>query len=237
MIGRSAALLTFIVLAPSALAQQQPAPPIPAYNAIDAKKHVGELAIVCGLVVESQCKETTFDVILKLAPIEKSKDFMIRIPSDTKDLFGSGLPTRWNGNVACAGGTIERIEGGFEVLVKDPRSLDTPPQLNPTPIPVFAPNAHQLCDRESKPPTPQKAGKPEYTRDALARRVEGKVVVLAVVEVDGTVGDVRVDRSVDPDLDKEAIKAAKRWRFSPGTFQGTPVPMVVKIELDFMIRK
>jgi hypothetical protein len=34
----------------------------------------------------------------------------------------------------------------------------------------------------------------------------------------------------------EAIKAAKQWRFSPGTRLGEPVPVVVSIELSFTLR-
>jgi TonB family protein len=55
---------------------------------------------------------------------------------------------------------------------------------------------------------------------------------------DGTVGDVRVTKSLDPifGLDQEAIKAARGWRFAPGTRQGQPVPVLVTIELSFTLR-
>ena len=56
--------------------------------------------------------------------------------------------------------------------------------------------------------------------------------------VDGTVGDVKVTRSLDPifGLDQEAIKAAKQWRFRPGMRQGEPVPVIITIELTFTLR-
>ena len=59
-----------------------------------------------------------------------------------------------------------------------------------------------------------------------------------VVQTDGTVGDLRVMRSLDRrfGLDEEAIAAAKRWRFRPGTLNGKPVPVVVTIELSFSVR-
>jgi outer membrane biosynthesis protein TonB len=37
-------------------------------------------------------------------------------------------------------------------------------------------------------------------------------------------------------LDEEAIAAAKRWRFRPGTLKGQPVPVIVSIELTFSVR-
>jgi TonB family protein len=58
------------------------------------------------------------------------------------------------------------------------------------------------------------------------------VLVEAVVLNDGTVGRVCVQRGVDPDLDMEAIAAARRW-FEPGTLDGKPVAVLVTIEFTF----
>ena len=61
-----------------------------------------------------------------------------------------------------------------------------------------------------------------------------EVVVLA----NGTVGDVKVIGSLDKicGLDMEAIKAARQWRFLPGTFEGKPVDVLVRLILDFNLR-
>ena len=58
------------------------------------------------------------------------------------------------------------------------------------------------------------------------------------VLVDGTIGDIRILRSLDKQfgLDEEAIKAAKQWRFLPGRRFGEPVPVIVTIELAFTLR-
>jgi TonB family protein len=81
--------------------------------------------------------------------------------------------------------------------------------------------------------------KPQYTAEAMRAKVQGGVLLECVVQTDGTVGDVRVIRSLDTTygLDQEAIKAAKQWKFAPGTRNGEPVPVMVTIELTFTLRK
>ena len=80
--------------------------------------------------------------------------------------------------------------------------------------------------------------KPAYTADAMRAKVQGSVWLECIVMPDGTVGDVKVTRSLDPifGLDQEAIKAAKQWRFKPGMRQGEPVPVIITIELTFTLR-
>jgi TonB family protein len=78
--------------------------------------------------------------------------------------------------------------------------------------------------------------KPTYTKAAMDRKVQGMVELTAVILADGTVGDVAVKKSLDPDLDAEAIRAAKQWKFKPGTKDGAPVPVEVNIELSFALR-
>lgn len=80
--------------------------------------------------------------------------------------------------------------------------------------------------------------RPSYTADAMRARVQGSVWIECVVLPDGSVGDLRIMRSLDRrfGLDDEAIKAARRWRFRPGRMNGVPVPVVVTIELMFSVR-
>jgi periplasmic protein TonB len=80
--------------------------------------------------------------------------------------------------------------------------------------------------------------KPAYTADAMRAKVQGSVWLECIVMPDGSVGEVKVTRSLDPifGLDQEAIKAAKMWRFKPGIRQGEPVPVIITIELTFTLR-
>jgi len=64
------------------------------------------------------------------------------------------------------------------------------------------------------------------------------VEMAAVVKTDGTVDDtIRVTRSLDPDLDEEAIKALRQWKFKPGTKDDQAVNVEVNIEMTFTLRK
>jgi TonB family protein len=87
-------------------------------------------------------------------------------------------------------------------------------------------------------PVVVKEVKPAYTADAMRAKVQGSVWLECIVMPDGSVGEVKVTRSLDPifGLDQEAIKAAKMWRFRPGMRQGEPVPVIITIELTFTLR-
>jgi len=71
---------------------------------------------------------------------------------------------------------------------------------------------------------------------ALRRRIQGTVVLEAIVRRDGCPSHIRVLQSLDPGgLDENAVAAAEQWRFEPGRFVSTPVDVVVTISLDFRI--
>jgi TonB family protein len=80
--------------------------------------------------------------------------------------------------------------------------------------------------------------KPQYTAQAMRAKIQGEVLLECIVGVDGQVGNIRVVRSLDSTfgLDQEAIKAARQWRFAPGTRQGQPVPVLVTIAIAFTLR-
>jgi protein TonB len=79
--------------------------------------------------------------------------------------------------------------------------------------------------------------KPKYTSEALRSKVQGTVVLEAVVTVDGCASQIRVVRSLDDGgLDEEAVLAVSQWRFEPGRLAGAPVDVLITIMLDFSIR-
>jgi protein TonB len=80
--------------------------------------------------------------------------------------------------------------------------------------------------------------RPNYTSEAMRAKITGTVELDVVVLENGSVGDVRVARSLDKvfGLDQEAIIAARKWRFNPGVDRaGKPVRTIVRLVLDFRL--
>jgi protein TonB len=73
---------------------------------------------------------------------------------------------------------------------------------------------------------------PVYPDIALMAKVNGTVILEAIVGADGSVESVRVLRSVKF-LDQAAIEAVKQWRYSPLVLNGVPTPFVLSVTLSF----
>ncbi|HET7217560.1 MAG TPA: energy transducer TonB, partial [Vicinamibacterales bacterium] len=75
---------------------------------------------------------------------------------------------------------------------------------------------------------------PEYPEIARRARVEGVVILEAVLDASGRVQSVRVLRST-PLLDDAAIKAVQQWRYTPTELNGVPVPVLMTITVQFTL--
>jgi protein TonB len=80
--------------------------------------------------------------------------------------------------------------------------------------------------------------KPNYSAAAMNARIQGAVEMEAVVLADGSVGEVRVLRSLDKEhgLDDEAVRTVGEWRFLPGKKNDVAVPVIVKVVMSFTLR-
>jgi TonB family protein len=75
---------------------------------------------------------------------------------------------------------------------------------------------------------------PPYTEDARKARIEGFVVLQAVIRKNGTVDTFKVLKGLGYGLDDSAINTiATKWRFRPGTLEGKPVDVIVNLEVHF----
>ena len=76
-----------------------------------------------------------------------------------------------------------------------------------------------------------------YPPMAAENNVQGRVVVQFVVDKTGKVGEVKVVRSVDKDLDKEAVRVCKSLpKFTPGRQNGQPVSVWYTLPVTFKLQ-
>lgn len=81
------------------------------------------------------------------------------------------------------------------------------------------------------------ASQVKYPVVAMENGISGRVVVEFVVERDGSLTDVKVVRSVDPSLDKEAIRVVKSMpKWSPGKLNGTTVRVRHTVPVVFRLQ-
>jgi len=83
-----------------------------------------------------------------------------------------------------------------------------------------------------KPPTKVKDVTPVYPAIARSARVAGAVVIAATIDEEGKVIDAKVVRSV-PLLDQAALDAVQQWEYLPTMLNGTPVPVLITVTVNF----
>jgi len=78
---------------------------------------------------------------------------------------------------------------------------------------------------------------PEYPELARMGRIEGRVILQALIHGDGTVGEVTVLRCNRPAVGFEdsAIAAVQQWRYEPATFHGRPVEVYFTVIVEFVL--
>jgi TonB family protein len=74
---------------------------------------------------------------------------------------------------------------------------------------------------------------PAYPMQLMRQNVAGTVILYAVIRANGTVGNIRVLRSIDTRLDKYAIEAISQWKFNPATKNGSPVDVEATFQIPF----
>jgi TonB family protein len=76
---------------------------------------------------------------------------------------------------------------------------------------------------------------PAYPRLAREERIDAKVTLLCRVRKDGSVGEMRVVDSPEPDAGfrDAAMEAIRQWKYAPGLKDGEPVEAYVTIIVDF----
>jgi len=123
--------------------------------------------------------------------------------------------------VVAVGSAIALLLGGGALLAQDPpdKTSDTVYEMGNgvmAPKPVYTPD-------------------PEYTERARKKKIHGAVLLEMIVTAEGKVRDLKVTKSLDLGLDKQALAAVSTWKFEPATKDGKPVAVRLRTEVDFRL--
>lgn len=139
----------------------------------------------------------------------------------------------------------------------------TPPKSSASSSPQQTANTPDTNGQEASRPNPDASGiyhggkgvsppliihsvDPEFPDKARQKRLAGTCVVSLIVDTTGTPRNVQISKSIEstvpPELrsaarglDLNAVKAASQYRFKPGTYQGKPIPIQVKVAINYRI--
>ena len=110
-------------------------------------------------------------------------------------------------------------------------------------VPVYNKKGKQIRTTKKEYPDGQ-AGLSQYLSDnirypviAEENGVQGRVICTFVVERDGSITDIKVVNSVDPSLDKEAVRLLRKMpKWKPGMEKGTPVRVKYTCPVTFRLQ-
>lgn len=76
----------------------------------------------------------------------------------------------------------------------------------------------------------------KYPQVAKDNGIEGVVAVIFTVKTDGSIGNIKIKRMVDPDLENEAVRLVKQMpAWEPAMDGGTPVESTAEIDVPFIL--
>lgn len=76
---------------------------------------------------------------------------------------------------------------------------------------------------------------PMYTEVARKARVQGVVILEAIIDELGDVVNARILKGLPMGLDKSALEAVKTWKFKPATLDGRPVKVYYTLTINFQV--
>lgn len=184
-----------------------------------AKDHIGEEATVCGYVVSARYAASSRGrpTFLNLDRPHPNQVFTVVIWGKNRAQFGKPEKDYLKKKI-CVTGKIETYRGKPQIEVKEFGQMV------------------KIIGGGVSPPACISCPDPDYTRKARKAKLEGRVLLLCIVDESGRVQQILVVKSLGLGLDKEAIRAVQNWRFRPARRKGKPVPVYMNIEINFRLK-
>ncbi len=76
---------------------------------------------------------------------------------------------------------------------------------------------------------------PEYAESARKAKINGTVLLAVAINATGTVDAVKVVCKLEPGLDQNAADAVSKWKFTPATKDGEPVPVQIEVSIGYRL--
>ena len=132
----------------------------------------------------------------------------------------------------------------------EPEPIRTPDEIEQT---VDLPETDIVFDIPEGPPPSEPQGpihvggdvkapekvfspQPAYTEIARKARIQGVVIVQAIIDKQGNVTNVKVLKGLPMGLDQAAVESIKTWKFKPATLNGKPVDVYYNLTVNFTLQ-
>ena len=142
------------------------------------------------------------------------------IPEKVPEPLAQPEPPAPSGGEGVAGG----VEGGVPGGVLGGVVGGTGPGTGEEPLRVGG---------EVKAPVLVNRVEPNYPEAARKARMEGVVILEAIITASGSVEEVKVLKSVNPLLDASGVRAVQQWRYKPATLNGRAVRVYLTVTVTF----
>ena len=148
-------------------------------------------------------------------------------PLSPPEGIGEEAPVSAVGPAIPGIGAIGGVSHPLSTLVQPAAQLAAPPAPRPR-EPIRIGGVIQEPRRLTYVP-------PVYPEIARQARIGGTVILEAVIDESGIVREVKALRSVEL-LDRAAIEAVRKWRYTPTRLNGVAVPIVMTVTVTFSLQ-
>jgi len=127
-----------------------------------------------------------------------------------------------------------RMYGSIALFVALSASCACAQQVSPSPAPA-APDAPKLNPFGSgvSAPIPLNVIQAKFSKEARKHKISGVCLVSLIVDAQGMPQNARVIKGLGYGLDEQAVAAVNQYRFKPAMKDGKPVPVMIKVEVNF----